>query len=209
MSFLPSAIFLQVSVFVRWRLVPLAVKIPGMTPPLKLPELTLIPVIFVPVPALVPSVPVSVQVSVMYPVISGRQMAVIIRRHIHDEPRDMMRLDIGPASVVYGRPVPVTPMETVPEIIVKIKTRRIRHHIDISCSAGNHHNLRRLCKYQRGWKANRDVHICFHGKRHADKEQQGNHKVHDLFHRLRPPLLCPNILGISIIIDHHIQPENM
>jgi len=140
------------------------------------PELIPVPIKPVPVPPIVPDPPVSMEIAVGYPVIPWGEMGVIIWGYIHDDPRYAGYRNIVPGTAVKVRPIPATFMDPVPEPAIKIETRHIRYHIDISCSR-NHHYIGRSGKCE-GRQGNADVHVYpgFTNKRRADNEKQTNHK---------------------------------
>src|SRR5512139_849537 len=156
-----------------------------MTPPL---VLIFIPIICVPVPHLFPLAPVSIEVTVMYPVIPRRQEAVIIRGHIQDEPWDPTGIDVGPGAVVADGGEPVTSMEPVPEAIVEIKTPYARHHVDVGCFAGDDYYIRRLREFIRRRHADAYAHIHARiSKRYAQDKKQRDYEKYDLLHKDIPP----------------------
>ena len=155
----------------------LATVVRGITPS-PMSHFLLIPIISMPVLLIVPSPPVSTEVSIVYPVISTRQVEIIIRRYIHDHSWDKRRLNIGPGSGIDVRPVPVISIESVPDVIVEIKARRARHHIDITWATRNNHDIRRSWKYQR-WEGQANADIYFPGRTnrlHTHNKKQRNHK---------------------------------
>jgi hypothetical protein len=116
-----------------------------------IPHLMLVPVISVPVMTFIPCLPVSVEVMIVYPVISRRHIVNIFRWYGNNELRDHGQINIVPVPVVDGSPEPITIIEPIPVTTVEIDPVVIRHHIDIANATGDYDDIRRCGKLQRRW----------------------------------------------------------
>jgi hypothetical protein len=144
-----------------------------------IPHLMLVPVISVPVMTFIPCLPVSVEVMIVYPVISRRHIVNIFRWYGNNELRDHGQINIVPVPVVDGSPEPITIIEPIPVAIVEIESIVIGHHIDIAYATENYIDIRRCCKLirWRGHDVDVDLHLCRrllgypNGKQHPDKDR--------------------------------------
>jgi hypothetical protein len=110
---------------------------------------------------MVPTLPISTEVIVVYPLIVIREVARVFRRDTYDDLRYKSRLHIAPWPIVNGSPEPVTSVVSIPVVIVEIDARHVRHHIDIAFSAGNYHDIRRFGKLQRRRSLDRGIVVNF------------------------------------------------
>jgi hypothetical protein len=110
---------------------------------------------------MVPTLPVIIEVMIVYPLIVTREVARVFRRDTHDDPRYKALLNVAPRPVVDGRPEPVTPVVPIPEIIVEIDAGHVRHHIDIAVPTGNCHNIRRFGKLEGRRSLDRGIVVNF------------------------------------------------
>jgi hypothetical protein len=153
-----------------------------------LPHPVPVPIMSVPVTTVFPRPPVAVEVPVVYPVIACSYVKTIVERYTHHDSRDKGKVDIIPRSVVNAGAVPTTLVGSIPVVVIEIETGSVRRHIDVACSAGNYHYVRRCGEYQRRERnANAYVHLGFARERHADNEKQRNYEQHNLPHKPLPP----------------------
>ena len=111
----------------------------------------LIPRMMIPVVTVTPLLPVAVEVTVGYTMISGRHAQDIIRWNRYYWRWNSLIWNAYPGPSVKLRLEPKTFMVSIPKAILKIKPRHIRHQIDIRSSTGNHDGIGRCRKAQWWW----------------------------------------------------------
>jgi hypothetical protein len=111
-----------------------------------------VPRMTVPVVSAAPILPVAMEFSIVYPIISRRHMANIIRWYNHHGWWNKSSPNSYPRSAVKRSPEPIISIETIPGATVEIKAYRIRNQIDFACPTRNYHYIRGGCELQGWWR---------------------------------------------------------
>jgi hypothetical protein len=118
-----------------------------------------VPVITVPVVAVVPVPPMFVEVMVVDMVVMRRKEERIFWGYTDDDSWYNCYRDRYPGGIIHSGSKPVAIVVTIPEAPEEVDAEHPWHHVNVSFPAGNYDNFRWCGKLQRGWRWNFD--LCF------------------------------------------------
>jgi hypothetical protein len=105
-----------------------------------------VPVMTVPVVPVVPVPPVPVELMVVNPMVVNWKEERIFWGYTDDHPWYNCYGDRCPGSIIRSGSEPVAIVVTIPAAPKEIDAEHLRHHIDVSISAGNYDHFRRCGK---------------------------------------------------------------